>query len=338
MLLDLYRQMARARAFELALAELWHDGLVSGELHLGTGEEAIAAGVICQLGAEDALALDHRSTPPLVARGVDLAAILREVLGRENGLCGGRGGHMHLLSRPDRSASSGIVGSSAPLGAGFALAAKLLSPGSAAVAFFGEGAANQGVVLETLNLASVWNLPLLHVCKDNGWAITTRSQAVTAGDLVERAASFGLPVHRVDGRDVREVWKATEVALERARAGAGPSFLLATCPRPDGHFLGDPMVRTARSPVGEGRRSFARITAAALSPRGSGLRTRVTSVSHLIGLLGQVRATGRGADDPLQRARQALEVSAPDVERIDKEVAEEIADVVATVLTEGAPS
>ncbi|MBC7246764.1 MAG: thiamine pyrophosphate-dependent dehydrogenase E1 component subunit alpha [Actinobacteria bacterium] len=245
----LYRQMARMRFFEEALADLWERGLISGEMHLGVGEEAVVAGVTAHLEEGDAMALDHRSTPPLVARGVDLVSLFLEMLGDAQGLCGGWGGHMHLFSREHLACSSGIVGSSAPLGAGFALAAQHLGRGKVAVSFFGEGAANQGMLLESLNLAAAWKLPQVFVCKDNRWAITTRSRAVTGGDLVRRARSFGMPACRVDGTCVEAVWEAAGRAVRRARAGRGPSFLLATCPRPEGHFLGDPLLRVYREPL-----------------------------------------------------------------------------------------
>ena len=167
-LLDLYRAMARARAFELLQAELWEQGLISGEMHLGTGEEAIAAGITAHLEPGDAVALDHRPTPVLTLLGVDPVRMLKEELGREDGLCRGNGGHMHLFSKEHLAASSGIVGSSGPLAAGFALAAKHLRPRSLAVAFFGDGAANQGVLMESLNIAALWKLPLILVCENNG--------------------------------------------------------------------------------------------------------------------------------------------------------------------------
>lgn len=246
---DLYRRMLRARFFEEALVDLWEKGLISGEMHVGIGEEAVAAGVVSHLGEGDAMAVDHRSTPPLVARGVDLVELLLEMLGDEKGLCAGRGGHMHLFYPRMPAASSGIVGASGPMGAGFALAAKLLRPGTVSVSFFGEGAMNQGMLLETLNLASAWKLPHIFVCKDNGWAITTRSRRVTGGDLARRASSFGIPVKRVDGRRVEAVWAAAGTLVSRARRGGGPGFLLARCPRPEGHFLGDPLLRVYREPL-----------------------------------------------------------------------------------------
>lgn len=136
---SLYALMLKSRLLEEAIAKLWHDGLISGEMHLGTGEEAIIAGVVPQLHEGDAMALDHRGTAALLMRGVDPALILRELLGYPDGLCGGRGGHMHLFSREYLAVSSGIVGAVGPTAVGLALSAQYLRPGAIAVAFFGEG-------------------------------------------------------------------------------------------------------------------------------------------------------------------------------------------------------
>ncbi|TEU03185.1 MAG: thiamine pyrophosphate-dependent dehydrogenase E1 component subunit alpha [Dehalococcoidia bacterium] len=241
---SLYRQMLRSRRFEEFVKDLWEKGKISGEMHLGIGEEAIAAGVVDHLQEGDAMALDHRGTPPLVARGVDLVVLLREFLGSEDGLCCGMGGHMHLFSPEHLAASSGIVGSSGPVAAGFALAAQCLRPENLAVAFFGEGAMNQGMLVETLNLAVAWKLPMLFVCKDNQWAITTLSHSVTGGNLIDRAKAFGMPAMEIDGTDVEAVWNAAGQGADRARNGNGPTFLLAHCPRLEGHFLMIGQIRT----------------------------------------------------------------------------------------------
>jgi pyruvate dehydrogenase E1 component alpha subunit len=331
---DLYRQMARVRAFELAVADLWSQGLISGEMHLGTGEEAVAAGVVSHLRDGDGLALAHRATPPLVVRGVPIVDLLREFLGQSDGLCGGKGGHMHLFSRSHLAASSGIVGASLPVGAGFALAAKLQRPGSVAVAFIGDGALNQGMALETLNLARAWSLPMVIVCIDNGWAITTTAGSVTGGDLKKRASAFGWRVVAVDGTEVEKVHETFGIALEKVRKGKGPVFLYATCPRLDGHFLGDQLLRQARDPLGEeGRSTLARVLGSAKSS-GSGLASRAGSMTKMMGVMSKARRGPRreGRRDPLRKARQALQRQPGELERIEREVAAEIDQAVTAAL------
>ncbi len=332
--IELYRQMVRARAFELSLHDLWHRGLISGELHLGTGEEAIVAGVMAHHEDGDALALDHRCTPVLTLLGVDMALMLKKMLGSEGGLCRGRAGHMHLCSRDHLAAASGIVGAAAPLGAGFALAAKLLRPGSAALAFFGEGALNQGMLMESLNLASAWSLPLVFVCKDNSWAITTPSQSVTGGDLLERGRSFGIPTNRVDGTDVLAVQKASGEAFARARDGEGPSVLIATCPRLDGHFLGDPMLQLADRPFTKGGEDLRKVFSSVLSRKGARAAERLASLRQVTGLFLSVRGTQRDKQgDPLVRTRKELKKGhAKELDRIESDAQEEVRAVCARVL------
>ena len=306
---ELYRQMCRARCTEEALGRLWGRGLVSGEMHLGVGEEAVAAGVVAHLRDGDALALDYRSTPPLVARGVDLGAILLEVLGAESGLCGGRGGHMHLMSPTHLAAASGIVGAPGPLACGFALAARATAQagqGGVAVAFFGDGAVNEGMLMESLNLASAWRLPVVFVCKDNRWAVSTRSAALTGGGLRGRLRAFGMPVTVVDGREVERVDRAAGRAVARARSGRGPSVLLVGCPRLEGHFLGDPLVRLT-SAVGELAAQVRSLLGPVRARPGAPLGTRLAAVVAITR-----RAAGAAVErpgsrqDPLHRAARRL--------------------------------
>jgi len=332
-LASLYRQMARARAYELAVEDLWNRGLISGEMHLGTGEEAVAAGVVTHLEDGDGLALTHRCSPALVVRGVPLVPMLAELLGREDGLCKGRGGHMHLFCKDRMVATSGIVGASLPTAAGFALANRRLRPGKIAVAFTGTGAMNQGMALETLNLAAAWGLPLLIVCIDNGWAITTTSEQVTGGDMRDRARSFGLEVDRVDGTDVAAVFKAAGGLVSRARNGK-PGFLLATVPRLDGHFLGDPLLKMARKPLAEGRDTFGKVISAAVSREGGGLRDRAGGMTRMMSVMARARRVPLrlGKGDPMTAARRALRKFPEACDRIDREAAEEIEAAVAVGL------
>ncbi|MDH3497384.1 MAG: thiamine pyrophosphate-dependent dehydrogenase E1 component subunit alpha [Gemmatimonadota bacterium] len=330
---DLYRQMLRARAYEVAVADLWRRGLISGEMHLGTGEEAVAAGVVTHLRDGDGLALAHRCSPPLVVRGVPLVRMLRELLGKPDGLGHGRAGHMHLFSREHLAGSSGVVGASLPMGAGLALAASRLRPRRIAVAFTGDGALNQGMALETLNLAVAWNLPLLVVCIDNRWAIATRSADVSGGEPGERAAAFGWQTARVDGRDVLAVHAAAQTLIGRLRKGRKPAFLLATCPRLDGHFLGDPMLRMARQPLTDGRELLGEVAGAA-TRKGGDLLRRVGGVLRMTRLLVQARAGAErdGRGDPLQQARDAMARDPEVRDRIEHEVHDEIASALEAAL------
>ncbi|MGF1465018.1 MAG: thiamine pyrophosphate-dependent dehydrogenase E1 component subunit alpha [Sandaracinaceae bacterium] len=330
--LDLYRSMARQRAVEMALGELWHRGLVPGEMHLGTGEEAVVAGVLAHREPGDRFAIDHRPSTVMTEVGVDPRAILAECIGREEGLCGGQGGHMHLYSKEHLAASSGIVGSAGPAAVGFALAAKVQEPGAVAFAFFGDGAANQGMLLESLNLASAWSLPVLFVCKDNGWAIATRTAEVTGGDLRARAQAFGLAADEVDGGDATMVWSAAATLLARVRTGKGPAFLLAHVPRLDGHLLGDPLVRMAKKPLTEGGATTRDLLRGLFGRKGSGLGGRAKSVGHLLGLMASARGAERGnRQDPLVRLAKRLEGHRDEVSAIDEEVLLPVADALRAV-------
>lgn len=321
----LYRLMLKSRLFEEVVIGLWDAGKISGEMHLAIGEEAIAAGIVGQIQDGDALALDHRGTPPLIMRGIDPTLLLLEFLGHPEGLCAGMGGHMHLFSRSHLAASSGIVGASAPAAVGFALSARSLRPGKIAVAFFGEGAMNQGMVLESFNLAATWKLPVIFICKDNEWAITTLSSSVTSGSLIERAKSFGMDAEEIDGSDVRMVWDAAKSAIEIARNGEGPSYLHMHCWRPEGHFLGDPLIRMARHPAKEMIKRTGPLLKAVTKKKGTSLGQRAGSLRGVSSLLGKSIKIQRMKDkDPLALLRQKMAADKEALERIEREVEEEI--------------
>ena len=249
----LYAMMLRSRLFEEQVKVLWEQGRISGEMHMSIGEEGIAAGVVSQLREDDALALDHRGTAPLLMWGEDPVLLLKELLGRPDGLCRGQGGHMHLFSQRHMAASSGIVGASGPTAAGFALALQRQGKDALAVAFFGEGSMNQGMLLESMNLASSWRLPVVFVCKDNGLSITTPSSEVTGGDLLQRAQGLGLTTYEADGTRVDSVQAAASTAFQRVREGGPPAFMLAGCFHYEGHFLGDGYLRILRRPLKQAR-------------------------------------------------------------------------------------
>ncbi|MGW8318771.1 MAG: thiamine pyrophosphate-dependent enzyme [Candidatus Promineifilaceae bacterium] len=322
-----YRQMLRSRLLEQAVAALWQDGLISGEMHLGTGEEAIVAGSVLQLEDGDAMALDHRGTSAMLMRGVEPVSLLREFLGHPDGLCQGMGGHMHLFSRQHLAASSGIVGSSGPAAAGFALAARKLRPGTVALAFFGEGAVNEGMMMEAMNLAVVWRLPVVFICKDNSWAIATPTASATAADAAKRAEAFGLPSARVDGTRLDPLWDVMGEALDRARAGQGPSFVQAQCRHFAGHML------LSRSQPMLDRRVLWPIVRAAVARRGGPLSDRISSVRRLISIMRETnREQSAQQDDPLPLARRSLRSDPERLQALEAEVIDEIQSALVAAL------
>ncbi len=292
--------MYRSRYLEEKIAHLWYDGLIYGEMHLGIGEEAIIAGVISHLIPGDAIATDHRSTPPFVMRGVDLKTLLLELLGHPKGLCLGLGGHMHLFDKERLLTSSGIVGSSGPSAAGFALAAKYKKTKNIAVAFFGEGSMNQGMLLESMNLAASMQLPVLFVCKDNNWAITTRSNEVTGGVLLDRVRGFGIEAREVDGSDVSAVWKSVQTAIPRLRNNPkSPYFIQAYCTHHEGHFLGDPLLRFHRAPKKEFGAVTGPLTRSMLHYKGGRIDKRIGSVTKVLSLIAKARSQLKESNDPI---------------------------------------
>jgi|BarGraIncu00222A_1022003.scaffolds.fasta_scaffold00825_5 TPP-dependent pyruvate/acetoin dehydrogenase alpha subunit len=312
-----YRAMVRMRLVEEALAQAWADGLVPGEYHSGIGEEGINAGVLSHLSGRDSMALDHRNTSPLVGRGTDIKLLMLEVMGSEDGLNRGWAGHMHLMDPGIPAAADGIVGASGPLAVGQAIANAQLHPGRVAVAFHGEAAMNQGMLMESYNMAVAWNLPVLFVCKDNKWSITTYSADVTGGDLVERARSFGLAVEKVGGDRVEDVYRAAGRLIARARNGQGPGFLSASCHRPGGHFEGDPIVRLLRNPRGQAEEWGPPMIRSAREKTGGNRSDRVAAVKVLTkrGARAAWDYTVRARMDPLRRGRRLLDQAA--VERIE---------------------
>ena len=246
-LLKAYRQMRLIREFEDTVHEEFSAGNIPGFVHLYAGEEASGVGVCLHLNDQDCIASTHRGHGHCIAKGCDPKAMMAEIFGRKDGLCGGKGGSMHIadLSRGMMGAN-GIVGGGPPLVCGAALTAKTLKTGGVAIAFVGDGGSNQGTTLESMNLAKVWHLPAIFVFEDNGYAESTSSSWACAGDLVERGKGYGIPSRRVDGHDFFEVWDAAREAIERARAGEGPSVLHVKFMRYYGHFEGDAM--TYRAP------------------------------------------------------------------------------------------
>ena len=335
---SLYSLMKRSRRFEEAVTPLWDDGLISGEMHLGTGEEAIMAGIVPQLRPGDAMAVDHRGSAAFLLRGVDPVLLLRELLGRPDGLCGGQGGHMHLFSREHLAATSGIVGAAGPAAAGFALAAQTLRPGSIAVAFFGEGAMNQGMLMESINLAALWGLPVLFVCKDDGWAITTTPAASTSGTMEQKVRGLGAQYVHVDGLEVGEVWQAAQHAMERARAGQGPTFLHADCVHLEAHFLGFTLLRIIRNPLKELPGLLLPLMRSFLQPAGGSLRERLAGMRYILSASQAPWNDPRrdANNDPLVRAERALRSDPKRLQELDERIEAEVSAALAAALQEAA--
>ena len=241
-LLDVYRTMRSIRAFEDRVHDEFATGDIPGFVHLYAGEEASATGVCAHLDPDrDTIASTHRGHGHCIAKGVDIKPMMAEIFGRRTGSCHGKGGSMHIadLSKGMLGAN-GIVGGGPPLICGTALAAKLKGDGGVGVAFFGDGASNQGTTLEAMNLASVWNLPAIFVAENNGYAEATSSTwSVAADNIADRAAGFGMPGVIVDGFDFFAVYEAAGEAIKRARQGGGPTLLEVKLTRYYGHFEGD---------------------------------------------------------------------------------------------------
>jgi pyruvate dehydrogenase E1 component alpha subunit len=240
-LLNAYRTMRTIRTFEDRLHHEARDGHIPGFLHLSAGQEACEAGVIMHLAKSDWVASTHRGHGHGIAKGLGLSELAAEIFGRQTGYGRGKGGTMHVA---DHAAgflgTNGIVGAGAPLICGAGLAANMKQQGSVGVCFIGDGASNQGTFLESLNLAAVWNLPVIYVVENNGYAdSTSRDYAVAVDSYIDRAAGFGLPGVAVDGLDFFAVHEAAGEMIERARSGGGPGLLECSVVRMYGHYEGD---------------------------------------------------------------------------------------------------
>jgi acetoin:2,6-dichlorophenolindophenol oxidoreductase subunit alpha len=271
-LLRAYRTMRTIRDFEERLHTEFATGEIPGFVHLYAGEEASAVGVCMHLTDIDRIASTHRGHGHCIAKGCDVPRMMNEIYGRKDGLCGGKGGSMHIadLSKGMLGAN-GIVGGGPPLICGAALTAKVMKTGGVAIAFLGDGASNQGTTLESYNLAAIWKLPAVFVVEDNGYAESTASSYACAGSQAERAKGFGMPAQEVDGFDFFAVHDAARTAIERARAGEGPSLIHVRLARYYGHFEGDATTYRAPGEVDAHRaerdclkRFRARVTEAAL--------------------------------------------------------------------------
>lgn len=239
--LGLYRTMVRIRKFEQAVSELYARGKIPGFLHTYVGEEAIASGVCANLRLDDKIISTHRGHGHLIAKGGRLDLMMAELFGKGTGYNKGKGGSMHI-AEPDLGmlGANAIVGAGAAIINGAAFTAQYLGTDGVAVAFFGDGATNTGTFHEAMNLASVWNLPSIFVCENNGYAESTpRRQHQKIKDIAVRAMAYDMPAVTIDGNDVGAVYLATRHAVERARRGGGPAFIECQTTRWRGHHEAD---------------------------------------------------------------------------------------------------
>lgn len=226
-LLEMQRRMLRIRRFDERASKMVKRGQIPGTVHTSIGQEAQVVGACMALGDNDYMSGNHRSHGHPIGKGSPLGPLMAELVGKATGVCGGKGGSLHLADFAVGSlGESGIVGSSIPIATGAALSSKVLGNGRVALAFFGDGAANQGCLYEAMNLAGVWDLPVIFLCENNQYALSTPAHTVTSGIIADRAAGFGMPGVRVeDGQDVLAVFEAAHTAVERARRGDGPSLV-----------------------------------------------------------------------------------------------------------------
>lgn len=239
-LIRLYRQMVAIRLFEERVNDLYTRALMPGLAHLYIGEEAIAVGVCEALNNDDYVTSTHRGHGHCLAKGASPDLMFAELLGKEIGYCKGKGGSMHIADPGTGNlGANAIVGGSAGIATGAAYASKYLKNGRVAICFFGEGALGQGLLYEEMNLAQLWQLPVIFVCENNGYNEYTHFKESTAGDVPARAAAFGIATETGDGQNVREVHTIASKYIERARSGGGPAFLQFHTYRYHGHHVGD---------------------------------------------------------------------------------------------------
>ena len=239
-LLKAYSGMCLIREFDEAVHVEFEAGNLPGFVHLYVGEEASAMGICMNLNDQDTIASTHRGHGHCIAKGCDVNAMMKELFGKKEGMCGGKGGSMHIADlTKGMLGANGIVGGGAPLVCGAALSAKTKKTGNVSVCFLGDGASNQGTTAESINMASVLKLPAIFVVEDNGFAEATSSSYSVGGDIVKRGEAYGLHSEKVDGTDFFAIYQSAKEAVERAKKGEGPSLLHVKINRIYAHYEGD---------------------------------------------------------------------------------------------------
>jgi len=238
--LHFYRQMLKIRLFEEEVNQLYLGAKMPGLAHLYIGQEAVAVGVCEALRQEDYITSTHRGHGHCLAKGASLDKMFAELLGKAAGYCRGKGGSMHIADQDTGNlGANAIVGGSAGIATGAAISIKMRGTNQVAVCFFGDGALGQGLLYETMNMASLWKLPVIYVCENNQYNEYTHFSETTAGEVTSRAAAFGIHTESIDGQDVRTVHATAQKLAERARHGDGPAFLECLTYRFHGHHVGD---------------------------------------------------------------------------------------------------
>jgi TPP-dependent pyruvate/acetoin dehydrogenase alpha subunit len=238
--LHMYRQMAKIRAFEEQVNELYKSAKMPGLAHLYVGEEAVAVGVCEALKKDDFITSTHRGHGHCLAKGASVNRMFAELLGKESGYCRGKGGSMHIADpETGNLGANAIVGGSAGIATGAALSAKMRGTGQVAACFFGDGALGQGLLYEAMNMAALWKLPVIYVCENNLYGEYTSCAEAAAGEIPARARAFGIHTETVDGQDVQLVNQTMKRLVERCRRGEGPAFLECRTYRYYGHHVGD---------------------------------------------------------------------------------------------------
>jgi len=255
-MIEMYETMVRIRRFEETVGELTTSGTISGFVHLCIGQEAIAAGVCATLKDTDYITSNHRGHGHMIAKGGEPEKMMAELFAKANGYCKGKGGSMHIANMDiGILGANGIVGGGPPLAVGAALTSQYKDLGKVSVCFFGDGASNQGTVHESMNLASVWNLPVVFIVENNGYGeFTCQAAHQCIQDVADRAPGYGIPGIVVDGNDVVAVWEAASKAIARARSGKGPSLVECKTFRIAGHFEGDPQFYRDKDEIKEWQR------------------------------------------------------------------------------------
>jgi TPP-dependent pyruvate/acetoin dehydrogenase alpha subunit len=249
----IYEVMNKIRCFELKALQLFEEDKLRGSVHLYAGEEAIAATVCSLLRDEDYITSTHRGHGHCIAKGARLDKAMAELMGKATGYCKGRSGSMHIADfTKGNLGANAVVGGGIPIAVGAALAAKLRGSDQVAVSFFGDGASNQGIFHESLNLAAVWKLPILFVCENNGFGISVPTwQSTAVEDISVRAQGYNMPGYTVDGNDVYAIYEVAEKAIERAKEGLGPTLIECKTYRHLGHWTGDPQPYRTREEIEE---------------------------------------------------------------------------------------